>query len=365
MKVMRANGLWTIHGDDLEVMDELPGGTYRVVRTSAGPALARVGDLTTGGAPIYGGIDRRADAILDGFLDGDRQMGVIMEGGIGLGKTLMARYMGERLLEMDIPVIVVGNTFEGLFEWLPSIDQRCMVLFDELDKMDGVDACGVESSALSYFDGVSAAPHLNVVTANELEGEVARYITNRPGRFRWNIRFDSPSTDAIVEFLRDRDVPVSEAEAIMRINVAVPLNYDMLDAIASEVSRGRRVVDFIDDMNILNDGSRHWIAVSWSLRLPDGRVVDGVANAMTTGHGYSTNVLLVNSSNEYGVGSVWVSIQPDMPEDGTAIDPAAAGVRHQSDESAPRASDVELVSLSVVRGRDMMALSGIARGGAR
>lgn len=362
MKVMKTNGLWTIHGDDLEVCDELPAGTYRAVMTQSGPALSATMPLNTGGAKLYGDVESKTDIIVDGFLDGSGRLGVILQGDIGLGKTMMARLMSERLLDAGVPVIIVGDVFDGLFEWLPSIDQRCMILFDEFDKMSWGSAYDddISSDILSYFDGTSRAPHLDVITTNSVSGDMARYLQNRPGRFRWNVRFDSPLVDDIVEYLRDRDVPVSEVDAIMRIYRVVRINYDMLDAIVSEVDRGHRVVDFIDDMNIVNDESGvGTVLVSWVVRLSDGSVESGSDYAPGGGDMRPTTVTITSIGN-CNVGAL--HIEAGAPDDGSPIDPSTVSVSTDTYGKDKGRSIDSVLSCSMVRREFRMTLSDVISG---
>lgn len=249
MKIVKSNGRLSIHGDDISVYDTIPVGTYRIVDTMQGILLERVDDLK---APevIYGDVGMKVDRIMRSFENAGRSVGVILSGPQGLGKTLAAREMSQRLrVGHGIPTIIVDHDFDGLSAFLSSIACECMVLFDEFEKV-----FTSSENLLGYFDGTCQSRHLNVITVNFTDG--LRFMVNRPGRFRWHIRFDYPSDEEIDRYLSDHAVAADDRKVIERIHHQVRLNYDMLDALVEEVTvNGNRVSDIINDMNILPVGS--------------------------------------------------------------------------------------------------------------
>ena len=267
MKIVKSNGRLSIHGDDISVYDTIPVGTYRIVDTMQGTLLERVDDLN---APevIYGDVGMKVDRIMRSFENAGRSVGVILSGPQGLGKTLAAREMSQRLrVEHGIPTIIVDHDFDGLSAFLSSIACECMVLFDEFEKV-----FPSHETLLGYFDGTCQNRHLNVITVNSTDG--LRFMVNRPGRFRWHIRFDYPSDEGIDRYLSDHDVAADDRRMIERIHHQVRLNYDMLDALVEEVTvNGNRVSDIINDMNILPVGNTN-VIIRYVMDV-DGSIVSG------------------------------------------------------------------------------------------
>lgn len=248
MKIVESGGKYTVHSDDMCVYDQIPAGTFKLRKGQNGFYLIRTRDLV-GGDERYGDVDRRTDMMVSSFIDSGRRMGVILMGEVGLGKSMMARVISERLRFEGIPTIIVDSVYDGMFGWLSDVDQTCMVLFDEFEKM--LQYIDDEPAMLGYFDGTSTAMHLDVITVNDMHESFARFFENRPGRFRWYIRMDYPTSDDVLDYMYDHDFPVMDVEAVMRILPHVRLNYDMLHEISNEVSRGMHVADFIDDFNLI------------------------------------------------------------------------------------------------------------------
>lgn len=354
MKILKADGLYFIHSDDIETYDMLPEGTYRVIETREGLRLTRVPDLG-GDVTVYGDSGERARAIVESYIDSGSRMGVILTGPVGLGKTLFARTMSWMLRQEGIPTVIVDHLPDGIFSFLASLDQPCMVLFDEFDKIE--EMCDDPAQELGYFDGTSTARHLDVITANAATDRMSRFMGNRPGRFRWNVRFDYPSESAMVEYLADHGVFGDAMDDVMRLNDVVPLNYDMLDAIVSELGRGRSLADFIDDMNILPNGTRH-VRIQYVAEC-NGKRYSGTEYAMVTGRMFTFTVRIP------GGDFVYADVPSSVPMDGSPIDPKVVTGAFDDGEThaySDGESVVRLISLRVERGVNVMRLSDTLRG---
>ena len=206
MKVISTGSKFDIYPNDLKSYDFLPADYY-VVRfhPKEGFHLEKYSEFQLTESKIYGIHLEKVHKVLKSFEAFNRNLGVILSGDKGIGKSLFARLLGSEAVNKGIPVIIVEGFIEGIGSFIDSIDQEILVLFDEFDKTfargrdDGVDP---QASMLSLFDGVAQGKKLFVVTCNELRG-LNGFLVNRPGRFHYHFRFEYPSAEDIRNYLRD------------------------------------------------------------------------------------------------------------------------------------------------------------------
>ena len=256
MKVISTGSKFNIYPDDLRSYDQLPADYY-VVRYSEkeGFFLERYNEFKITDAKVYGIHLEKVGKVLDSFGIFNRNLGVILSGDKGIGKSLFSRLLGRQAVEKDIPVIIVDTYWEGIGSFLDRIQQEVMVLFDEFDKTFSEKEHGssAQTSMLSLFDGVAQGKKLFVITCNELRG-LNDFLVNRPGRFHYHFRFDYPTEEDIREYLTDvlEKNYSSEINNVIDFSKRVALNYDCLRAIAFEINRGQKFSDAIKDLNIVN-----------------------------------------------------------------------------------------------------------------
>lgn len=256
MKVVNFGSTYQIYQDDLKTYDELPAGTY-IVRFNpmSGFSLERSTDYVNAEEKIYGEANGKTDKILKAYNKMDNSLGLILSGDKGIGKSLFIRLLGEEVIKLGMPVIVVNRAFKGIADFIESIDQEVLVLFDEFEKVFDKRKEGVESQddLLGLFDGMSQTKRLYAITVNELN-RVSEYMINRPGRFHYHLRFDYPDSAGIREYLEDK-VELEYHEEIanaVSFGNRVKLNYDCLRAVAFELNLGTTFKEAIKDLNILN-----------------------------------------------------------------------------------------------------------------
>lgn len=86
---------------------------------------------------IYGNhLDKvnKVNKVIKSFELFDRNLGVILSGNKGIGKSLFAKLLAIKANEKGYPLIVVDSFIPGIASYLESIQQEVVVLFDEFDK---------------------------------------------------------------------------------------------------------------------------------------------------------------------------------------------------------------------------------------
>lgn len=209
MRAISHGNIYDIYDDSLKTYEQLPVQSY-VVRFSQnkGFYLEKYIEIEIPETKIYGIHPEKVHKVVHTFAKSNRNLGVILSGDKGIGKSLFAKMLAVAVMEEGIPLIVVDNYIPGIASYIESIEQDVMVLFDEFDKTFGeVRAKDGEASPqthlLSLFDGISGGKKLFVITCNDLR-RLNDYLINRPGRFHYHFRFEYPSAEEIRAYLKDK-----------------------------------------------------------------------------------------------------------------------------------------------------------------
>lgn len=259
MKAIKIGTKVEIYNDAVVTYDGLPAGAY-VIRFGkmSGFYLDEYADIRINEEKIYGGYFKKVQKVLTAYAAFDRNLGVILSGQKGIGKSLFARMLSAEAIKNGLPVIVVDKYIPGIAAYIDAIDQRVLVLFDEFDKT----FCDIrpsdgepepQATLLGLFDGISQGRKLFVITCNDIR-KLNEHIVNRPGRFHYHFRFEHPSADEIRVYLNDKlkEGCDDAIEPIIEFSQKVDLNYDCLRAIAFEINSGESFRSAIKDLNIMN-----------------------------------------------------------------------------------------------------------------
>lgn len=254
MHIVESGKRYRIFNNAITTYDQLPPKTYRVDYDPETRifSLLEAHDFEIPETKIYGQHLDKVKKVLNSMDKMNRNLGVILSGDKGIGKSLFSKCLGLKARKKGIPVILVNEYHEGIANFLEEIEQTVMIMFDEYDKTFDEKKHNCQAEMLSLFDGVSAGKKLFVITCNEIQS-LSQYLINRPGRFHYHFRFLYPTADEIRDYMEDKldKQYYDEIENVIAFSVRMNLNYDCLRSIAFELNNGLKFQEAINDLNII------------------------------------------------------------------------------------------------------------------
>ena len=254
MNIVNAGSRFQVYGEDVKTFKELPVKSYNIeFNKFIGFYLTERSDLTTNGEKIYGNSAEKVNKVLTSYkLMACRNFGVLLSGQKGIGKSLFVRILAERAISEGLPVVVVTTAIPGIADFISSIEQDCVVVFDEFEKtFKEQDNWNPQDDMLSLFDGIDGGHKLFIVTCNDLDN-LSKYMINRPGRFHYHLTMTTPSQEEVEQYMRDKVDPQYETaiQDVVKLAGAVGMPYDYLRAIAFELNQGYSLKETMRDLNI-------------------------------------------------------------------------------------------------------------------
>ena len=223
----------------MDLHDQLPAGNYVIKKNEmTGQLYLETIDSFEIKGKIYGDTVRTATRILNTFHDRPASTGIMLAGEKGSGKTLLAKMLSVKSAEAGVPTIVVNAPWAGdkFNAFLQSIDQPCVILFDEFEKVYPREE---QEAILTLLDGVFPSRKLFVLTCND-KWRVDQHMRNRPGRIFYMMDFKGLDQDFIMEYcednlkaeLKDHIGQICKIAAMFK-----EFNFDMLKALVEEMNR--------------------------------------------------------------------------------------------------------------------------------
>ena len=254
MNIVGAGDRFMVYGEDVKTYKVLPADTYKVqFNKMTGFYLISHNDLTVD-EKVYGPYARKVQKVMNTFKHLDRNMGVILSGPKGVGKSMFARLLAEAGKNNNLPLIIVDCAVPGVEDFISSIEQECIVLFDEFEKTfkpDKDNGFNPQENLLSLFDGIDNGKKLYVVTCNETR-DLNSYLLNRPGRFHYHFIMGTPTGDEVREYMEDNLVGDARQyiDKVVALSAISAFTYDVLRAVAFELNQGYDLSETMMDLNI-------------------------------------------------------------------------------------------------------------------
>ena len=257
----------------MDIQHHLPAGNYVIKADQYGALFLEQVDGFERLGKVYGDTTKNAGRIMNTFLSRkNKGTGVLLTGEKGSGKTLLAKTLSIDCAEQGIPTILINSPWRGdnFNKLIQDIDQPCMVLFDEFEKVYDSDE---QESMLTLLDGVYPTQKLFVLTCND-KWRIDSHMRNRPGRIFYMMDFHGLSQEFITEYCNDA---LDEKQYIPNIcNIAglfSEFNFDMLKALVEEMNRYHEAPG--ESMKMLNARAEFGGGSTYDLKMfRDGKMVN-------------------------------------------------------------------------------------------
>lgn len=211
----------------------LPKGIYEVKLSMTGFYLSKIAESFTFDYKLYGLNQKFIDYVLKTYENTTGNLGVLLDGIKGTGKTVTAKELCNNL---QLPVILVqsmGDSNDKLIKYLSTtINFDCIFFFDEYEK-EFKDS----SDVLSFMDGTYNSIYRKVflLTTNELK--VDPNLLGRPSRIRYKKSFSNLSEEVTREILNDILIDKTAIERIIELTHSMNIiTIDLIKAIATEIN---------------------------------------------------------------------------------------------------------------------------------
>ncbi len=222
--------------ESMDLHERLPAGNYVVKEDQFGNLYLESIDNFEIQGRRYGNNDARAERILKTFSSRDKSTGVLLTGTKGSGKTLLAKSISLRAAELGIPTIVINAPWVGdkFNSFIQSIEDECVILFDEFEKVYDNDD---QEHILTLLDGVFPSRKLFILTCND-KWRIDSNMRNRPGRIFYMIDFAGLSIDFIREYCQDNLLNKTYIDRVCNLtSLFGEFNFDMLKSLVEEMNR--------------------------------------------------------------------------------------------------------------------------------
>lgn len=232
-------------GDGVSVDEFIKKNIWKMVPTKMGPKLTPLDDFKLSHGKIYGNSQLRANHIVEAFRknDAEHNLGVLLSGGRGLGKTLTTRLVIEQLKD-DYPIIVISEYMNGMADFLSHL-KNTVILMDEFEKFmvgningdDNEKEQTKQETLLSVLDGnTGSSGNLYLLTVNNTH-RLDENLISRPGRIRYHYVYNSEDAAVVKAYCLDNLNDKSKIDDV--VNVLGSTKYVSMDIISS----------FVDELN--------------------------------------------------------------------------------------------------------------------
>lgn len=273
----QSENLFTKHGTSwrvtsrqkMDLHEKLPPGNYVIQKDPFRGELflEQIDDFEITGR-LYGKITTQAKRILNTFYDRPVSTGVMLVGEKGSGKSLLAKKVCVEAAKKErVPTIVINAPWHGddFNQFIQSIDQPCIIFFDEFEKTYDEEH---QEAILTLLDGVFPTKKLFILTSND-KWKLNTHMRNRPGRVFYFLEFRGLDISFIREYCEENLKNKKHIEQVCKVaTVFDSFNFDMLKALVEEMNRYNESPQ--DAMHMLNTKPEFASKVDYEVRIKVG-----------------------------------------------------------------------------------------------
>lgn len=193
---------------------------------------------------IYGKDDWFVNRVISSWENNESNLGVLLNGIKGTGKTVTAELIANR---SNCPIIVITEFDESLTELISEIDQDVVILLDEYEKV-----FKESHMILSLMDGTLNTRYKKLFLLTTNEKKIDSNMLERPSRIKYLKEYTSLNKDIINEIIDDMLLDVSKKESILQLLSTLGIiTIDLVKSIVKEVNQyGDSVENYREFLNL-------------------------------------------------------------------------------------------------------------------
>ncbi len=214
----------------------LPAAIYSYDQNPMGWFLSRTALKYEFPYKIYGHHETILSRVKTAWNGLPANLGILLNGVKGTGKTITAQVLANWVLSENIPVLVIHKPIPTLSEVLGHVSQPMLVIFDEFEKTHDKDA---QQMILTAIDGMARNEFKRMFIFTTNAKAVDENFVDRPSRVRYIYEFDRLADDLVESLLDDRLDPKLTSlrgQIMAYLNTRKVLSMDTAKALIDEVN---------------------------------------------------------------------------------------------------------------------------------
>ena len=244
---LQQGSMLNIIGSNAKILNELPVGIYNLQQNNRTMEfyLTHLSDKFEFPFKIYDIDNKFIKHVMTTYHNTTNNLGVLLSGLKGTGKTVTSKIL---VNEMNLPCIIISQNYEGLQDFLASLECECILMFDEFEK----NFENQTQDLLSVMDGVynSLTRKIFLLTTNTLH--INDNFLSRPSRIRYKKTYTNLPIETVISYLNDNLVDKTKIKEIVEfVNTLACSTIDIVKCITDEINlHNCNINDIKDYLNV-------------------------------------------------------------------------------------------------------------------